>query len=50
MAVLMFTVLPPREVFLENCARFHANRQHPYHLALFQGEHPGGVTPDRETP
>jgi len=41
------TVLPERDVFLGNCARFWANRQHPYHLALFKSEHPGGATPPR---
>ncbi len=41
------TVLPPKAVFLENCSRFHENRQHPYHLSLFRDVHPGGATPER---
>ncbi len=41
------TLLPERAVFLENCARFHANRQHPFHLTMFKDVHPGGVTPPR---
>ena len=31
------TLLPEKDMFLGNCARFHANRQHPYHLSLFCG-------------
>lgn len=44
------TVLPDRATFLANCAAFHANRQHPYHLQLFHCVHPGGATPPREDP
>lgn len=43
------TVLPDRETFLGNCARYHANRQHPLHVALFHGEHAGGVTPEERS-
>jgi len=39
------TALPDRQTFLANCERFHANRQHSLHRALFHGVHEGGVTP-----
>lgn len=32
------SVLPPEEIFLDNCKKFYQNRQHPFQKEIFYGK------------